>query len=101
MSTNTRIYVVSDLDSDPVAHKLVRARDRSQAIAHVVGTRFVADVANQDSLVSLTAEGVKVQTAGEKPLIDIPPASAPPAPDGDGGVCGEGGAASATALASA
>jgi hypothetical protein len=56
--TTTRIYSVTDAESD--AKHLVRASTVAQGIAHV-SKRFTAEVATQDQLVSLVADGVKVE----------------------------------------
>lgn len=57
----TRIYAVFE-KGEPVA--LIRAGSQAQAVAHVVGDRFEAIVADQDHCISLAAKGLTVQTAG-------------------------------------
>lgn len=60
--TPTRIYVVTDtLDNDKY---LVRAASAAQAIRHCAN-HYRADVASQDDLVKLVADGVDVETAGQ------------------------------------
>lgn len=60
MTTQTRIYRTNT----PNGSRLVRAANRAQAITHVARDIIKADVATQDDLVTLTGEGVKVETAG-------------------------------------
>ena len=62
MSDKTHIYCITDLDADPLVHRLVRAPNAAQAQRYVVGRRFVTDLATQETLVALTSEGVKVET---------------------------------------
>lgn len=62
----SRIYDVSDVESTPVVHRLVEAATQAQAKSHVVGNRFVAEVANQKTLIELLGKGVKVEVAGEE-----------------------------------
>lgn len=57
--TQTRIYIVSDAESD--AKHLVRASTSAQAVAHV-SKRFTAQVASQDELVDIVAKGGQVET---------------------------------------
>lgn len=59
----TRIYVISDTRAAPNRHRLVRAVSRAQAIRHVARDWIAADVAGQNTLVSLIGDGVKVEDA--------------------------------------
>ena len=62
MTTQTRIYRTNT----PTGSRLVRAANRAQAIAHVARDIIKADVATQDDLIALVAEGVKVEAASEQ-----------------------------------
>ncbi len=44
---------------------LVRANTQAQAIGHVVRNRYGAEVADQETLVRLLADGVKVEECGD------------------------------------
>ena len=55
--TQTRIYKTMT----PTGARLVRATNRSQAIAAVARDIIKAEVATQDDLVALVAQGVKVE----------------------------------------
>lgn len=57
-----RIYVVHHKHSK--ASKLIRATNQSQAVRHVTEDEYDCRVAQQDDLVRLVAEGVKVENAG-------------------------------------
>jgi hypothetical protein len=61
MSAPKRIYVVEG-DEKP---RLVRAVSQAQAVAHVVGERFEASVADQEDLVKYMGLGAQVENAGE------------------------------------
>ena len=61
--TATRIYLVAG----PAGDRLVKASTPAQAIRHVVGTDYSAEVASQDALVEAVGSGLKVETAGEEP----------------------------------
>ncbi len=66
---NTRIYVVTQtVDGSPKNDKqhLVRAASQAQAIRHVVGEQFTAEVADQNALVYLVSAGKSVQDATEQ-----------------------------------
>lgn len=67
MSDNNRIYVVTQAtgegDGSTDQQHLVRAGSQAQAIRHVVGNQFSAEVATQDDLVTLIGKGVKVREA--------------------------------------
>ncbi len=60
MASNTRIYVVRGPNK---AVALVKASSQAQAVGHVVRNAYEAEVAEQDTLVQLVGEGVKVETA--------------------------------------
>ena len=62
MASNTRIYVVRGPNQ---AVALVRASSQAQAVGHVVKNAYEAEVAEQDTLVTLVEEGVKVETASQ------------------------------------
>jgi hypothetical protein len=66
MSENTRIYVVTAMDNDgnTADEFLVKAASQAQAIRHVVGEMFHAEVAEQEDLVRLVGAGKKVGVAG-------------------------------------
>mgnify|MGYP001018432747 CR=1 FL=1 len=55
--TQTRIYKTMT----PTGARLVRATNRAQAIAAVARDIIKAEVATQDDLVALLAQGVKVE----------------------------------------
>lgn len=56
----TKLYVVEDSDGDM---RLVRARTRPQALAHVAKSEFVTRLASQDDLVALIGKGIKPELA--------------------------------------
>lgn len=58
--SKTRIYTISNGDTD----RLVRAASRAQAISHVARSVFNSRVATQDDLVDAMQAGVKVEDAG-------------------------------------
>ena len=58
--SKTRIYTISNGDTD----RLVRATSRAQAISHVARSVFNSRVATQDDLVDAMQAGVKVEDAG-------------------------------------
>lgn len=62
---NTRIYVVTAMDNDgnTADEFLVKAASQAQAIRHVVGEMFHAQVAEQDELVRLVTAGKTVREA--------------------------------------
>ena len=62
MAAAKRIYAVTD----GTTTSLVRAATQSQAIAHVVKSKYKAVVPTQDELVKLVSDGVGVETAGEE-----------------------------------
>jgi len=51
--------------------RLVRAANRSQALAHVAKTAFNINVASQDDLVTLLGKGTKVETARDANQVEI------------------------------
>jgi len=55
----SRIYHLTDGTSQ----WLVRAHNKSQAIAHIVRSRIKAEVADQDTLIDLVSKNYKVQDA--------------------------------------
>jgi hypothetical protein len=57
--TTTRIYAVTDAETG--TKHLVRAASAAQAVTHV-SRRFSAQVATQDELVDIVANGGKVET---------------------------------------
>lgn len=66
MANETRIYVVTqkvDGSAKNDTQHLVRASSQAQAIRHVVGEQFTAEVADQDALVALVGSGKKVADA--------------------------------------
>ena len=62
MSTQTRIYLVTDTESGK--KRLVRASNQPQAVRHAARNKFSVEVAGQDDLVSLVATGCPVEEAG-------------------------------------
>jgi hypothetical protein len=62
----SRIYEVG-IDGS-TTRRLVRAQNRSQAIAHVVQDSYVAEVPTQDRLVFLAGAGVKIEESDSEPL---------------------------------
>lgn len=65
MAAKKRIYLVTDLADDGAQH-LVRAGSGSQAIRHIVRSKYLAEVAKQDDIVRLVAMHELVQDAGEE-----------------------------------
>ena len=63
MATPTRIYLVTDRDSADGAQHLVRASTPAAAISAVVGARFGAQVATQETIVEMMSIGAKVRDA--------------------------------------
>jgi hypothetical protein len=61
----SRIYVITDTHQQPIKHRLVRASNQAQARNFAARDQFAVDVAGQQTLVDLLAEGVKVEEAGE------------------------------------
>lgn len=64
-SDNTRIYLVTAMDAggNTAEEFLVKASTQAQAIRHVVGEMFHAEVAAQGELVRLVGAGKKVADA--------------------------------------
>lgn len=62
MSTQTRIYLVTDTESGK--KRLVRASNQPQAVRHAARNKFTVEVAGQDDLVSMVATGCPVEEAG-------------------------------------
>ena len=60
--TQTRIYKAQT----PTGARLVRAANRAQAVATVARDIIKAEVATQDDLVALVAQGVKVENASDE-----------------------------------
>lgn len=60
-----RIYAVFDAGK---AIALVRTNSRAKALAHVLGDRFEAVVADQDHLVNLIGDGFQVEDPSEPEL---------------------------------
>jgi hypothetical protein len=67
----TRIYLVSDMKSDPPEHRLVRSATAAQARHHVTSERFAVDVAKQEAIVDLLEKGVKVETAPGRAIAAV------------------------------
>lgn len=65
-----RIYMVRDNENPEGVPRLVRAAINRQAVNHVSGTRFTAEVPTQDELFALAAHGVLVEEAGEEVNAD-------------------------------
>lgn len=63
MASNTRIYVVRGPNGSVA---LVKAASQAQSIGHVVSNAYTASVAEQDTLVTLLGEGVKVENAASE-----------------------------------
>lgn len=59
--SSTRIYLVTDKDSD--TKRLVRAGSQAQAVRHAARTQFMVEVAGQDDLVAMVANGHPVEDA--------------------------------------
>jgi len=57
---STRIYLVTDQQTQ--AKRLIRAASQAQAIRHAVASRFGAEVASQNDLVTLLAAGQAVES---------------------------------------
>lgn len=70
MAAEKRVYIVGSVDQQNegafVNPELVRAGSQAQAIRHVVRGKYHAKVADQDDLIGLLNQGVKVQDAGEE-----------------------------------
>ena len=66
---SVRVYAVFD-DGKP--HKLVRAGSNAQSIAHAVGSRFEAVVADADHVSQFTKLGLEIEDAGQAPLTKPP-----------------------------
>lgn len=62
MSTQTRIYLVTDTESGK--QRLIRATNKPQAVRHASRNKFSCEVAGRDDLVSLVATGCPVEEAG-------------------------------------
>ncbi|MFB3910468.1 MAG: hypothetical protein ACE15D_18920 [Candidatus Eisenbacteria bacterium] len=62
MTTNTRIYVVTNKATGQ--HRLVRAANSIQARNHVARESFGVLLASQDDLVRLVGSGQTVEAAG-------------------------------------
>lgn len=62
MSTQTRIYLVTDTESGK--KRLVRASNQPQAVRYAARNKFSVEVAGQDDLVSLVGTGCPVEEAG-------------------------------------
>jgi hypothetical protein len=58
--TPTKLYVVEDSHGDA---RLVRARTRPQAMAHVAKSEFSTRLASQDDLVAMIGKGIKPELA--------------------------------------
>jgi len=54
-----RIYEVGNSVGLPI--RLVKAQSRAQAISHVIGSAFAADIPGQDRLVELITQGCVVE----------------------------------------
>jgi len=59
VSTPTRIYLVRNTDT--AEERLVRATNAPRALAHIVRTSYVAEVASQDQLVALLTGDNRVE----------------------------------------
>jgi hypothetical protein len=51
--------------------KLVRARNRAQALSHVAQATFNVRVASQDELVTLLGQGVKVESVTDADQVEL------------------------------
>ena len=73
--TATRIYLVKD--SETGGKRLIRASNVAQAVRHAARAQFTAEVASQDDLVFLIADGHSVEDASaateEQPALDLAP----------------------------
>ena len=61
---STRIYLVTDTETNK--HRLIRAANQAQAVGFAARSRFDVEVASQDDLVSLVANGHAVEEAGKQ-----------------------------------
>ena len=68
---STRIYLVTDRESQ--AKRLIRAGNQAQAIRHAVASRFGAEVASQNDLVTLLAAGQAVESATQTSETEAEP----------------------------
>lgn len=59
--TKTNIYLVNGQLGATVEPRLVRATNRQQALSHVAKSMLTVTLASQEDLVSLIAEGAKVE----------------------------------------
>ena len=59
--SKTNIYLVNGELFKTVEPRLVRATTRQQALSHVAKSLLTVTLASQEDLVSLVAEGVKVE----------------------------------------
>jgi hypothetical protein len=59
--TKTNIYLVNGQLGETVEPRLVRATNRQQALSHVAKSMLTVTLASQEDLVSLIAEGVRVE----------------------------------------
>lgn len=71
MAAKKRIYLVTDLADNGPQH-LVRAGTASQAVRHIVRSKYLVEVAKQDDIVRLVAQHEIVQDAGEEEEPPIP-----------------------------
>jgi hypothetical protein len=62
--SNTRIYLVTDTESN--VHHLIRAGNQAQALRHAARNKFDVEVAGQDDLVKLVANGHAVEDASSE-----------------------------------
>lgn len=60
--SNKRVYVIHNRHSGK--NHLVRAATPAQAISHITRSEYACKVAEQDDLIRLVAEGVKVEDTG-------------------------------------
>jgi len=64
--TETRIYCVSDGDTD----RLVRAKTKQRAVRYVVTGKYQTRLATQDDIVLAMESGGKVEDAGDDAQTD-------------------------------
>lgn len=64
---NERIYAVYHGDTG----RLVRARNRSQALSHVAQSTFNIRVASQDELVTLLGKGTSVESVKDADQAEL------------------------------
>jgi len=64
-----RIYAVYN----GMSGRLVRAKNRSQALSHVAQSTFNVRVASQDELITLLEKGIKVESVrdADQPELDL------------------------------